>query len=52
MVTLLQEELNDGGWKEDGCERKKRGCERLYIGQPETIHSLSLSHNSEAIGCC
>ena len=51
-VTFLQEELNDERWKEGGCERKRRGSERLYIGQPETIHSLSLSHNSEAIGCC
>lgn len=40
VVTLLQEELNDEGWKKDGCERKKRGSERLYIGQQETIHSL------------
>lgn len=40
MVTLLQEELNDGGWKEDGCERKKRGSEGLYIAQQETVHSL------------
>lgn len=32
-VTFLQEELNDEGWREDGCERKSRGSERLYIGQ-------------------